>query len=245
MAASLASSFSMRLPRYDLPRAGAALRKLLQDPDDLPQVFTLVESIPGTAPYRLLRGFKRTAGGRALLRQRPDIVPTLADREGLAKLPEGSLGRAYLAFVESEGISPEGIRDAALKGAQRDLTDDPELLFVKERMRDTHDLWHAATGYKGDVAGEIGLLAFILAQNFHPGIGMILLAALFKGFAFDVRAVVAEGFRRGRAAEFLPSQEWETLLPLPLSVVRDRLRLGDPPVYTPVRTTELRAQGLL
>ena len=33
----------------------------------------------------------------------------------LRALPEGSLGRAYLSFVESEGISPEGIRDASLE----------------------------------------------------------------------------------------------------------------------------------
>ena len=37
---------------------------------------------------------------------------------------------------------------------------------IHQRMRDTHDLWHAATGYKGDVVGELAVLAFTLAQNF-------------------------------------------------------------------------------
>src|SRR4051812_38237020 len=110
---------SMLLPRFDLLRAGSALRSILRDPDDLPRVFTLIESLSGTAPHRLFLGFRASATGKRLLRDRPDIVPILADRAALRALPEGTLGRAYLAFVESEGISPEGIRDASYAGAPR------------------------------------------------------------------------------------------------------------------------------
>src|SRR5580658_4289601 len=94
---------SLQLPHYDVPRATRALSALLRDPDDLPQVFTLIESMSGTAPHRLYLGMKRSATGARLLREQPDIVPILSDRERLRALPEGSLGRAYLAFVESEG----------------------------------------------------------------------------------------------------------------------------------------------
>ena len=48
------------LPRFHLPRAGRALAALLRDPDDLPQVFTLIDSISGTAPHRLLLAFRRS-----------------------------------------------------------------------------------------------------------------------------------------------------------------------------------------
>jgi ubiquinone biosynthesis protein COQ4 len=234
----------LSLPSYDLPRAARALRKLLRDPDDLPQVFTLIDSISGTAPHRLLWGFRRDETGQRLLRERPDISRQLADRDGLRKLPEGSLGRAYLAFVESEGISAEGIREASAAGiAEQERSS--SLLYVKERMRDTHDLWHAATGYQGDVAGEIGLLSFTLAQNWHAGVALIVAAAFVKGFEVDTTRIIPDGFRRGRAAKWLPAQDWEALLPLPLEEVRARLGLGAPPVYTPVRTTQLRAQGLL
>jgi ubiquinone biosynthesis protein COQ4 len=234
----------LALPNYDLPRAARALGKLLKDPDDLPQVFTLIDAISGTAPHRLLWGFKRDETGKRLLRERPDIVTRLADREGLRELPEGSLGRAYLDFVESEGISAEGIRAASAEGiAAQDRAS--SLLYVKERMRDTHDLWHTVTGYKGDVAGEIGLLSFTLAQNWHAGVALIVGAALVKGFSVDTTRIIPDGFRRGRAARWLPAQDWEALLRLPLAEVRARLGLGAPPVYTPIRTTELRAQGLL
>jgi ubiquinone biosynthesis protein COQ4 len=230
-------------PHYDLPRAGRALSALMRDPDDLPQVFVLIESISGTAPHRLLRRFQRSEEGKRILRDEPDIVPILADREALRAMPEGSLGRAYLAFVESEGISADGIRDASLKKREHDV---PEAFaYLHCRMRDTHDLWHAATGYKGDVRGELALLAFTLAQNWNTGVALIVGTAIVKGLGGGATEMIVDGYRRGRAAAWLPAQEWETLLPLPLSEVRARLKLGAPAEYVPLRTTELRAQGML
>ncbi len=235
---------SLPFPQYDLPRAGRALRALLRDPDDLPQVFTLIESVSGTAPHRLLWKFKRTDSGARMLREKPDIVPLLANRDALRALPEGSLGRAYLAFVESEGISAEGIVNASSEGQSR--RDRPEAFaYLHTRMRDTHDLWHAAIGYKGDVVGELSLLAFTLAQNWNLGLALIVVTALIKGLGRSESRMIWDGFRRGRAAAWLPAQEWESLLALPLAEVRARLKLAAPPVYTPLRTRELRAQGLL
>jgi ubiquinone biosynthesis protein COQ4 len=112
-------------------------------------------------------------------------------------------------------------------------------------MRDTHDLWHAATGYKGDVLGELALLAFTLGQSWNMGLALIVVTAMLKGLGRGETRLIREGFRRGRAAAWLPAQDWESLLALPLDEVRARLRLDAPPVYTPLRTPELRAQGLL
>jgi ubiquinone biosynthesis protein COQ4 len=236
-------SLSLPLPHYDLPRAGRALSALMRDPDDLPQVFTLIESISGTAPHRLLRKFRRSEVGRRILRDEPNIVPVLADRASLRALPEGSLGRAYLAFVESEGISPEGIRDASLRNREREV---PEAFaYLHCRMRDTHDLWHAATGYKGDVRGELALLAFTLAQNWNTGVALIVVTAIVKGLGGGATEMILDGYRRGRDAAWLPAQDWESLLPLPLATVRARLELGAPAQYIALRTTELRAQGML
>jgi ubiquinone biosynthesis protein COQ4 len=236
---------SFVLPRYDLPRAGRALATLLRDPDDLPQVFTLIDSLSGTAPHRLLRGLRRTESGKRLLRDRPDISPILADREGLRAMPEGSLGRAYLAFVESEGISAEGIKTASEGRVGVGVSGSRDFAFIHQRMRDTHDLWHAATGYKGDVVGELSLLAFTLAQNWNTAVALLVGAAFLKGFSRTETHVIREGYRRGKQAAWLPAEEWEALLELPLEQVRTRLKLGAPPVYTPIRTNELRAMGII
>jgi ubiquinone biosynthesis protein COQ4 len=232
------------LPRFDLPRAGRALSALMKNPDDLPQVFTLIDSMSGTAPHRLVRGLRRSKTGARILRDRPDIVPTLADREGLRALPEGSLGRAYLAFVEAEGISPEGIREASVAGKMRS-NESLDLAFAHQRMRDTHDVWHAATGYKGDVVGEVALLAFTLAQHWNTAVAMIIVAGILKGLNRGETHVIVDGYRRGRKAAWLPGVEWESLLARPVEEVREELSLGAPPVYTPVRTADLRAEGVI
>ncbi|MFT3764133.1 MAG: Coq4 family protein [Minicystis sp.] len=233
-------------PSFDLPRAARSLRALLRNPDDLPQVFALIESLSSAGHFHRLRsGFQETEAGRRLLRTKPDIVTILADRERIRAMPEGSLGRAYLAFVESENISAQGIRDASEAAGRRDPGDE-EIAFIRARMRDTHDLWHAATGYRGDVLGEVGLLAFIVAQQWNTAIALIVLAALVKGIGrSEIVTIVRDGYRRGRRAAWLPSQDWESLLGEPLDVVRARLGLGAPPVYTPVRTADLRAQGIV
>jgi ubiquinone biosynthesis protein COQ4 len=235
---------SFALPHFDLPRAGRALSALLRDPDDLPQVFTLIDAISGTAPHRLLHGFRRTESGTRLLRDRPDIVPTLTNREWLRSLPEGTLGRAYLAFVESEGITADGIRTASLEGAGA-RGRPANFVYLHQRMRDTHDLWHALTGYKGDVIGELSLLAFTLGQHWNTGVALIIAAALLKGWSTGLGGMVRDGFRRGRASAWLPAQEWESLLELPLATVRARLKIAAPPEYVPLRTTDMRAQAIL
>jgi len=227
-------------------RAARAARALASNPDDLPQVFTIVEALSGGTFNRIHRRFNETESGRRLLTERPNIVEILDDREALRRMPEGSLGRAYLDFVESENISPQGIREADENGTMGDMHFPPEQEFVHARMRDTHDLWHAAVGYRADVLGETALLAFILAQTKNPAIALILAIGLVKMRAVpDARKVIFDGFRRGSRAAWLPSQDWEALLALPVEEVRARLSLESPPQYTPVRTAELRAKGAL
>ncbi len=231
--------------KFDLVRAGRALSALLRDPDDLPQVFTLIESISGTAHWRLVRGFERDPVGRRLLRDKPDIVAILGDRDKLRALPAGSLGRAYLAFVESEGISAEGIRMASEEGRVVH-SKDARFAYVTDRMRDTHDLWHALTGYRGDVLGELSLLAFALGQHWNSAVALIIVAATIKGYGRADLGMVADGFKRGRrAGSWLPTADWESLLAMPLDEVRAKLGVEAVPPYTPLRTADLRAQGLV
>ncbi len=231
-------------PGYDFGRAGMELKALLQNPDDLPRVFSLTEALRGTTAERIREGFQATEAGRAMLEHEPDIVPILSNREALRAMPKGSLAHTYLEFVESEGISAEGILEAAKKGELDEIKDDG-FKWQRARMRDTHDLWHAVTGYKGDVLGELSLLAFILGQFWHPGIALVVGAAFAKGLAAEGSWLVAEGYVRGKRAAWMASQPWEELLPLPIEEVRARLKVGSPPIYEPARTAELRARGVI
>lgn len=229
--------------QFEPRRALRAAKVLAADPDDLPQVFTLIESLSGTTLHRVTSRLAKSAPGARLLQGRPDIVAHLADRAALARLPEGTLGRAYLDFVEREGISADGIRAADAKGMAHATALPADLAYTNARMRDTHDLWHAAVGYHGDVLGEVALLAFTLAQTGNPAVALMVAIGLTKTLgAPAARRVIYDGFRRGRAAAWLPEQEWESLLALPLDEVRARLSLERPPEYTPVRSHELKTR---
>jgi ubiquinone biosynthesis protein COQ4 len=219
-------------------RALRAARALAANPDDLPQVFSLIEALSGGTILRVIRRMAATPTGQRVLSEQPDIVALLADREGLRRLPEGSLGRAYLAFVEAENISAEGIRAAEREG--RDSFDvPPAVAFVQSRMRDTHDVWHAATGYRGDVLGETALLAFTLAQTWNPAIGLLVAIGLVKTRRWpSAPRTIVDGFRRGWKAKWLPATDWEALLALPLVEVRRQLALEGVPRYLPLRTAD-------
>lgn len=227
----------------ELTRAGRALSALLRNPDDLPQVFIIIDALSKPSHQRLLRQLKEHESGRGLLAERPGLAALLSDRAGLAALPEGSLGRAYLAFMDREGISLRGIVEAAEKSGM--AFGDAELDYVPTRLRDTHDLWHVVTGYQGDLIGELCLLGFTFAQTRNIALLLIVIGGASKGFLRGRRDLVRDAYRRGRSATWLPAVRWETLLAEPLDRVREQLGIGAPVDYEPVRSDDLRAVGKL
>jgi len=207
-----------------------ALRSLVANPDRTEHVFELIQALGGDHGERLFQRFLRSPGAMAMLEERPSLVEQLGDRESLESLPEGSFGRAYVRFMIAGGIDPKGLVDAAdAVPSEREL--DPSRRWFFDRLRDQHDLWHVLTGYGRDLAGEAALLAFTHAQNGNRGIGAIVLTAAWRGpRALDCRwqRYLLRCWRRGRRAAPLANQRWEELLALPLSEVRQRLRIEDP-----------------
>jgi ubiquinone biosynthesis protein COQ4 len=231
--------------RLDPKRALQAMIALTNNPDDTSQVFTIIESMSGFAPMWMLRGFRDDASGRRLLAERPQIVPVLADRDRLRAMPKGSLAHAYLAFVESECISADGLVAASEAGETGVREAGSDIEYIASRMRDTHDLWHTVTGYQGDLIGEASLLGFSFSQTHNPGIGMIVLTGILRIRQLGAVGLIANGLRRGHRASWMPAIDWEALLPLPIEQVRARLGVDAPPKYEPLRTSTLRAEGVL
>jgi ubiquinone biosynthesis protein COQ4 len=223
---------------YDWPRAWKALQLLLTNPDDTQQVFVMIDALSGYSPHRMLKRFASDPTGARLLSNRADVLIRLQDREFLRGLPAGSLGRAYLEFLESEGITAEGLVNASRVRDAAEVVD-PDLEYLRQRMRDTHDLWHAVTGYKGDLVGEASLLAFSFVQTKNPAIGLIVMAALLRGEETGVRGQILRGLARGVRARWLVAVDWEGALARPLEEVRRELRVGPPPAYVPIRTSDL------
>lgn len=212
-------------------RALAALRRLIRDPEDTEQVFHIMQALAGRTLLRNLARLRRLRPD--LLARREEIIDLLADRDWLASLPEGSLGRAYLAFCTREGITPEGLVQASAAAGRRET--DSEVSWMQRRGRDTHDLWHVVTGYGTHPVGEVCVVAFSFAQIGHLGFGVIALAGTLKharlagfGAAF---APTLEAIRNGRRTAWLPAQDWADLLPRPLNEVRAELGVRTPTAY--------------
>lgn len=210
-----------------------ATRAALADPTDTKQAFRIAEALAFDTPERTTRRYRRTPEGSRRLAERRRLLETLLDRTQLAAMPEGSFGRAYLAFIDREGITAEGLVQASVDG--RMTYRDGDVAYVQQELRDMHDLWHTLLGYKGDLLGESAILAFSFAQTWHPGVGFLVGVGLVMSGELKYRRFIVDGFRKGRRAAWLPAQAWEELLPLPLDEVRARLGITPVADYDEVR----------
>lgn len=210
-----------------------ATRKALTNPGDTQQAFRIADALSFGAPKRITRRYRRSPVGRGRLADRRRLLDTLVDRAALEAMPAGSLARAYLDFIDSEGITADGLVEASEAG--RGADSDPDVDYVQQELRDMHDLWHTVTGYRGDLLGEAGVLAFSFGQTGHIGVGFLAAIAIVLAPSPYYRRFVIDGFRKGRAAAWLPAQDWEALLPLPLAEVRERLGIAPVGHYAEVR----------
>lgn len=218
-------------------RALRAMRALVRNPDDTARVFDVIDALSGNAGERAFERFAASATGRRILAERRELLHALDDRAVLRALPAGSLGRLYAEFADREQITGQGLADASSEVRDRTPLDPDRRLFF-DRLRDMHDLWHVVTGYGRDLVGEASLLAFSYAQTRNRGVGLIVAVAWLRarGNIGHARTLIRQGYRRGRRAEWLPGQDWETLLTLPIETVRARLGVGDPPAYEAIRS---------
>lgn len=230
-------------PRNRALRAAVAIRALLRDPNDTAQVFHLLDAVSGRSPRHLRERFEQSRAGQRLLAERPRLLDALRDREALAAMPDGSLGRAYLAFMNEGALTPDGLVQAS-EAIESDDGDEVAS-WIGDRLRDSHDLWHVVTGYRGDLLGESSLLAFTWAQTRTHALGLIAAVAYRKVEDPDGRRLIADGLVRGLRSAWLPAAPWEELLAQDLDTVRARLRVGPPPVYEPFFASELPPGGVL
>ncbi len=202
-------------------RLGAiALSKLLANPKDTHQVFLMGLLLNrGHYPEFLARLTLDDDGGR-LLRERPTIDSRHVDLDALRALPDGTLGREYVRYLESHELDPDLFQEPP------GLPDVPR--YIGKRMRQVHDLWHVLTGYETDVPGEAALQAFTYAQTQMPSSGAIALAAaiFFNAKHPGIARKVVEGYRRGRRARFLAPMVLEDHWATPIDQLRRDLALA-------------------
>jgi ubiquinone biosynthesis protein COQ4 len=210
-------------------RALAEVRALIQNPQETERAVHLAYALGMPEFERNFQRFAASESGRALLAARPSLLAALSDREALARLTEGSLGRAYLAYLDRNGFAADGLivlqrRVQAHWEREEGVPPlDPLRAWFRERTLLAHGLFHVLTDYGTDELGEATLLTFTLAQLGGRSQALITAGAAFevwralgwRWLAYDYRA-----WRRGRRAAWLVALPWEELLLLHLETVR-------------------------
>jgi ubiquinone biosynthesis protein COQ4 len=103
--------------------------------------------------------------GRRILRDRPRITSQSLGLDYLRSLPENTVGRNYIAWLDREGVSPD-TRDEVR------YIDDEECAYVMQRYRESHDFYHALTGLPIFREGEVALKTFEFANTLLPMTGL-------------------------------------------------------------------------
>ncbi|KAJ4132798.1 Ubiquinone biosynthesis protein [Fusarium falciforme] len=120
--------------------------------------------------YRLRDAMLADPTGRRILRARPRISSKTLSLPALRALPENTVGRAYVGWLDREGVSPD------TRSAVRYI-DDEECAYVMQRYRECHDFYHALTGLPIVREGEVALKAFEFANTLLPMTGLSIFAA--------------------------------------------------------------------
>lgn len=220
-------------PPMEFRTAWHALQALIADPEDTKQVFTIMRALTGKSLWKQYVKFRGLETGRQILAEQRDLLVTLADREALRQLPEGTLGKTYIDFMEREGITAEGLVEASEESY--DEFTDKDLERYVMRTREMHDLWHVVSGYGRDGLGEVCVVAFSYGQTKSLGFAAI---ALMGAYEFRrqfpgsrIFRAAWKAFRTGRKAKWFPGLDWEYLLTQPLEDVRRDLGIPEPTDY--------------
>ena len=208
-------------------RLAVSSLRLVHDPERLDMVFSMVDALSSEEDYERMRAHLAThPRGAAALEQRPLLGDI--DLEALARLPVGSVGRAFADFAQEHGIEPRVLTDEARRKDE----------YVSIHLYETHDLWHVATGFDTDLLGELRLQAFYMAQHPWERLAPVLMGlALLKTAlqedeyerpfpAWHALEAMADGWSRGRAAEPMFGLRWADRWEQPLAELQQELGLA-------------------
>lgn len=212
----------------EIKRVGQAVGILVRDPERTEEIMIAEQILCRRHVRRLLdEGVFDTEEGRALLRDRPNLRD--ADLDALRALPEGTLGRETVRFVEDNGLT-WGLYDLPMEWVE-----DPEVAWVLGRYQTSHDLIHAVLGLGVSEPEELVLHGFMLAQTGFP-VSLALVAIgglqhiLLKPRNWHHVALMRRAWREGRRAANVVGVYWERYWETPLPELRARLRVEPIPV---------------
>lgn len=170
----------------------------------------------------LIPKLEASAEGRHLLATRPRLTSREVDYDGLRRLPRGTLGRDYVDHLDRGGLDPDALAVPVTRGASETAN------FLLERVRQTHDVWHALLGLGTAGHEEVILHAFQWPQLRMPYSALVVGFGALKHLAGEgrwhlLRHALGDAARAGRAAAPLLPVLWEQRWERPIAAVRAEL----------------------
>lgn len=204
---------------------GAATAALL-NPHRADMVAVLGETTGYQALSRIYAQMVNDPEGQQILQEKPRINSSIVDLEELSKLPEGTLGHGYIKFLNDNQVTPDS-RLAV------QFVDDPELAYVMQRYRESHDLFHTVLGMKTNMLGEV---AVKWIEGIQTGLPMCVGGAIFGPLRFRpkqrqkyISTYLPWALRVGRNSKFLMNVYFEKRWEQSLMDLRQELGIEEPP----------------
>lgn len=211
----------------DAYKVGRATVVTMLDSERTDQIH-LVEEITGRPAYRKRLAELARGEGAELLRDRPELRSDRVDYDWLRTLPDDTLGGAYVAHLDRNGLS------ADYQAAPTTEVDEPDMAYWMRRFRQTHDVWHALTGLGTTGHEEVIIHAFSWGQLRLPVSAMVVVFGSLKHIVGErrwtaLRHALTGAYKLGRDAEQLLPVYWERRWDQPLDEVRMRYRIRPVP----------------
>ncbi|MCC5996171.1 MAG: hypothetical protein JJU18_07365 [Oceanicaulis sp.] len=217
----------------------AAFRGLIRDKEDTRYVFRFFAAAQGRTGEASFRRFCASELGRTIIADRQWLADRLMDRERLEACGPGTFAAAYLHYLDSEGLDPLGVYEAAVANNPEHYAlldrDYPEFSAYTWAMSLTHDLYHVLTGYGRDALGEALLLVFTGVQTGSRGSRLLGAMGGLKIRSeipsWPVGRMMRNAAAMARAAAPMPVTDLTALFPLALDDARAALSLRPDPLY--------------
>jgi ubiquinone biosynthesis protein Coq4 len=161
------------------------------------------------------------------------------DLDELMKLPAHTLGGAYARHMRQNELNVDYYQEKMPRNRMQ---------FMRQRMRQTHDVWHVLTGFGTDEFEEVGIQGFYAGQFVSSMSGIIGAGAFLKSIMRCRFGELAkhmdsfcEGYCAGKRAENLLAVKWEEIWGESVESLRRRYRIDVPGRTHTTKVRELRA----
>ncbi|XP_051533352.1 ubiquinone biosynthesis protein COQ4 homolog, mitochondrial-like [Myxocyprinus asiaticus] len=199
----------------------------LHNPYRHDMVAVLGETTGHQALIKLRDRMRNDPEGCTILIERPRIRLSTLDLTGMYALPDGSLGREYLRFLEENRVTPDSRADVK-------FVDNEELAYVMQRYREVHDMLHTLLGMPINILGEVTVKWYEAAQT---GLPMCILGATLGPLHLSVshlqmllQSLGPWALRSGSRARCVLSIFYERRWEQNLDELRQELNIEPPPL---------------